>query len=320
MDQIDGKQLRALRKRKGWTLEQAIEKTKVSRAQLQRLEKSGSKRARAETLKRLCQGYEVAPGDLAPAQGGNPIKSGRATSRWDLPIADLETQVSARISSQAKNAFSLVAHRYGITQTALIEAAPLLFIIMAHDSMADRRKNLAELRASLTQQNETALSVFRHCPGLFPDSYDLFSQGQFLDAEENSINANDWLGLRLNKGHQADDNVSRVHTDEYDHARDNPFASLLQRRAQDFAQGVSFHENGSTYDLADMFRDVVTDPFAAVLCAQGWVPFHAMPKELLVSGKEDERLEWLRDRASASDRSLWDSIPAMKSASQGDKS
>lgn len=307
MKRIDGKRLAALREKEGWTFEQAAKKLNISRAQLQRLEKGGIKSPRAHTLAEICRGYGVVAEDLLPEQNGSRFAQGPVMEDAHWRPADIETQVSARVSAQAKNSLALVAHRYGVSQTAVVEVAPLLFSIFANESFAERRKHLAEMRASLTQQNEIARSYLGH---LSSDVLPRDKQDWALDAEEASISARDLLGRRVEEKSDDDD----LSWDEnFDHQKDNPFASFLRRRAGDIARAVTFGDDGASFYLMGMFKEVVANPIAAFLCAQGDLAFHAMPKGLLVAGKEEERLEWLRDQASEADRAFLDKFDAKAS-------
>jgi len=312
MKYIVGQSVKAAREAKGWSLVEAASATKVSRAQLQRLERAGKKSIRTGTLKRLCEGYGILADVLLEERIERTLDARSVTDEARWRVADIEAQVSARVSAQAKNAYALVAHRYGVTQTAIVEVAPLLFSILAEQSFEERSAKAAEMRASIAQQDALVNGAFAH---LSLDIYPRDKQKTALDAEELSIEARDLLGLKI----EEDSDEDAFFAQDFDHQKDNPFAIFLTRRAKGISPIVTFSDDGAGYFLVEMFKALLPSPGVTVLCAWGELPFHAMPKDLLWPGKEKKRLEWLWTQASDAQRSFIDDIVPPVSKPSGEE-
>src|SRR5271166_3313902 len=129
---LNGKALTEARRKKGWTQVELSEATKpkVDVSTISRIERGKPTRVRANTLRALTKALDVQPESLCP-------------------VAEAERDVmKLRIETAARNALTLVAHRYRISRESIVEIAPLLFFIAAEQSLKERQSRIADVRAS----------------------------------------------------------------------------------------------------------------------------------------------------------------------------
>jgi hypothetical protein len=116
------------------------------------------------------------------------------------------------ITNWARNAFILVGLRYGVREETIVEVASLLFFIAAEQCFQERRKRIAELRAS-------ADALMRLKSGIPHLPLNMSIQEDALSREEKSITTHDLFGNEI---------VEKVGPDEYEHAKQNPFVMFLR--------------------------------------------------------------------------------------------
>ena len=136
---IDPNRLRELRKRKRLNRVQLAEKARLSQRQITRLESEASagSTARDQTVNSLAEALGVEPGVLTgdmPLPGAPPHREdGRSR------------QVSAWVQPEVGLAYTLIKRRYGVSLTTLVNAAPLMFVLLAEGSFVWRREKLKEV-------------------------------------------------------------------------------------------------------------------------------------------------------------------------------
>src|SRR5262249_48952919 len=119
--------------------------------------------------------------------------------------------IKLRIDSAARNSLTLVARRYRVKRECIIEAAPLLFLIAAEQSLHIRQKRTAEVHEAASSLIGLQL-LMRHMP-LPSAAVDEVA----LYAEEQSIKARDLFGAVV----EEEPDLSWSHS-EYDSAEHNP--------------------------------------------------------------------------------------------------
>ena len=127
---VNGKALTDARQRKRWTQIELSEATRIDVSTISRIERGNPTRVRDRTLRALANALDVAPESLCQTP-----EVERNAMKLDL-------------SNVARNAFTLVAARYDITEEDIAEVAPLLFFIAAEQCLQERRKRIAELLGS----------------------------------------------------------------------------------------------------------------------------------------------------------------------------
>jgi transcriptional regulator with XRE-family HTH domain len=261
---VDGKALATARKKKKWSQLELSEATKpqINVSTISRIERGKSKVQR-RVLNELCRALDVRQTDLAPRQE---------------PERDV---VKFRIESAARNALALVARRYRVPRERIVECAPLLFYIVAEQSLGKRREVLSAYRDAADYVYAAAIP---HLPPSM-QTVDVVAS----DLEERSIEERDLFGLELE---------SCDFDPDYDAAEDNPFAAFLTKRLAEHQQSdakVSWQDPTyspsytiCTVEAAELVGGD-TDATNAIL--RGTAPLHEMK-----GGSPAERAEWARDR------------------------
>lgn len=205
MPAINATNLRTLRKRKGWSLDDLAERSRVDRGTISRIETGKQVGNRRLTADRLAQALDV-PGDILTGA--------------DLPSAAKEiefipkSQFSFRIENKARNALSLVASRYGVKATHILHLAPFLFLWAAEESLRKRRDGVDALGAELNAIRRP--EGLAHLNGWI--DYNLRGE-DVLEAEKESIGKRDLFGLAIDY---------EALRDDYDEYEENPMVQFLR--------------------------------------------------------------------------------------------
>ena len=146
---IDPKRLTELRKRKGLNQTQLATRAKISPRQIARLESEASagSTAREGTINNLAEALDVKPSVLT---GEMPMPEASAHSSLGRM-----RQVSAWVQPNVGLAYALIKRRYGVSLTTLVNAAPLMFVLLAEGSFAWRREKLKEVEEATERLNSS---------------------------------------------------------------------------------------------------------------------------------------------------------------------
>lgn len=269
---LNGKALTEARRKKGWTQVELSEATKpkIDVSTISRIERGKPTRVRANTLKALAKALDVRPESLCP-------------------VAEAERDVmKLRIESAARNALTLVALRYRISRESIIEVAPLLFFIAAEQCLQERRKRIAEIRATADALFDLQRGIC-HLPAHWP-----VDEGA-IKSEEQSIKARDLFGKKVLDDEQHF--MSELDAD-YDEAEQNPFVVFLRDtlaklgKPPGVAESVRWaHGLWPHYEICneEAAKIVGEDATAAHAIVCGAAALHEMPK-----GSPEQRAEWAR--------------------------
>jgi hypothetical protein len=142
-----------------------------------------------------------------------------------------KSQFNVRVNAAIRNAYELAARRYGLSTTTIVQLAPLLFVIMAEESLQYRREKLTELQTAQDRRDELE-STLSYLPTRFAEnSFDL------LLAEKESIETRDLFGERL--AAKLHDYLKYSVVDwAYDDAQYNPFETYLREMATPLEEDV----------------------------------------------------------------------------------
>lgn len=247
---INGAQLAFQRKLRGLNQLQLAEAAKVAVRTISRLEKGKVQNVRKVTIHRIARALDASPDTLFDAPTDGTV------------VSAARHQLNVSLDDATRNSLILVARRYGLKQRDIIAAAPLLFTILAEESLRERSAfaDYAELR-------QGAMA------------------GDYVDAETDSIAERDIFGRRL-----------RLDTDTRDQG--NPFASFLTKRLRHVegkrSVAVSWFVDEPSYSVAsEQAEDLVgSDPAVIALVMDGRVALHEMPPET-ARGSRDERADWV---------------------------
>lgn len=290
MSKIDARALRYLRDARGWTQEELADKTKgeglpaLDSQTISRLERGERGNTRPRTIRQLSRALHVEPAVLT---GDAPLPE---LQRLQNP-AETKSQLNFRVGAAQRNAYTLVAKRYGVEPAEIVGIAPFLFVLAAEESLRQRRAQIEEIER-VYQDARRSESKARHLP------IDHTLVDDKLAAEQESIEKRDLFGTHIIEETDFLDRFGHC----FDPDTENPFARFLRDRAA-LTDGVAtFEEWGSwspQYRVCpeEAARLVGGDQDRAEEILEGLVALNEMPKELRAPGKEKERAEWVREKA-----------------------
>lgn len=281
MAKINGSVLRELREGQNLTLKALSEKSGVDESTIHRLETGARKGdgCRSHTVDGLCHALKVTPDILA----GTVVRTMARTE--PEPAKD---QLNVRIDNGARNALNLVAARYNVPATRIVELAPLLFYMAAEKSLAERRIRVEEIWALENRWEELRNSI-PQLPGKAVPEDDA------LHVEWRSIEKRDVLGRHVRDApiHYRDDDDDEL----------NPLGQSLKAHLEGVPGNPVFEywywEDAPNYRICrDEALDLVDgDAAAADAILSGIAPLHELPKELRQkSAPGSQRAAWVHER------------------------
>jgi transcriptional regulator with XRE-family HTH domain len=200
----NGKALMAARQKKRWTQEELSKATKpeINISTISRIERGKQTRARERTLKELSRALGVASESLC------------TTKEAERDV------MKQRVRPAARNALALVADRYKLAVNEVVEIAPLLFFIVAEQSLQERKNRIKDVRDSAASLRKL-YGLIPQLPACYP-----LDEGA-VSSEERSIEARDLFGTVVGVA-----NDSGQFVEDYDHDYDdeeqNPFVAFLR--------------------------------------------------------------------------------------------
>ena len=195
-DDIDPDALKAARERRGLTQAQLADALGCGKETVSRWERGRSRRLHPRRRESLCAALGVGWRALADAGPDAPD---------DISGDDVDT------------AFRRAAERYGIGVRDVMQAAPLLFVVAAERSLAERRRQLDAARAELDRTGR-ALADDAPCLGR--------AVAEAVRKEEKSIAENDIFGRLVRPEGDAEDDRG-------------PFARFLRDLAGDLPESAA---------------------------------------------------------------------------------
>jgi transcriptional regulator with XRE-family HTH domain len=297
MSTINPEKLIFLRKEAGLTAEALADAAHVGRATITRIENGKAGAPRTETVKRLANTLKCQPRDLF-----TPPEPDQARSLFND-----RTPLDLSISTAAQNALELVAMRYNETRETILELAPLLFDLVARESLFERRERLAELSARRDAVAEMGCH-FSHLGGRFLHDW----QAEEVEVqEETSIRRRD---LRASYVLESDSIEDAFVPLDYDEECDNPFVDHLKRRMEEVRQDG---DDAPSLDVWPVWRSPSYDVGSAeaLILAQGdeklarsiltgAIQLARLPKNLRSADADEARLAWMRQQKAQHEEKL----------------
>lgn len=285
MTEIVPEVLRALRERRGWSQEELAENTrygrlpKIDKQTISRLERGEAKRPRGRTVQQLARALGV---EIAVLTGGAPLPVHQPSS----PKDSLKTLIGA----QHHNALSLVAWRYGVTTSQIVEMAPFLFWWAAEASLNQRRRDLARLQEAY----EAAQNIERNIPHL-PGHDSKDTTDEIIRAEAESIHYCDLVAMHIDC--------------PSDPKAGNPFERFLRELGDQIDDGNGRFDYFDTFDTptymvcaSEAAELVANDQQSAKEILEGFVSLSDLPERLRIyryaNDFPEERAAWIRERAN----------------------
>ena len=190
----------------------------VSPRTVLRLENGESRETRRSTVERIAKILRVDPKALAEEPESEAVMNAlveampRKEENEKGPFAPDFRRFPFRLYSQTILAYDLVAEQYGIEAKQIVNAAPLLFTLLAEMSLADRLRRAEETQAAFDATNAT-----------LPDYLGGRAWDDTFRAEKQSIGARE---LFCSRG-------SEDQVDYFEEEGRNPFADFLKQLAKE---------------------------------------------------------------------------------------
>lgn len=291
---IEGKILIELRRRNAWSIADLSSKAKgVSEATIMRIENNQTMRHNKSTIERLARALKT---DQETLSGEKNLADFRESTRDSS-----SSQLRIRLSNEARNSLVFVGQRYRVKLEHILEVAPLLFHLVAGESLQKRSRALEEIeqrRAAL----ETAGSQVSHISGRLTSDW---QADNLAGLEEASIANNDLFGLAIDDDESVDD--PRCYN--YDHAGENPFARFLKDKTEELNklsgwQGAieAIDEDymaGYSICRPEVEAFCEGDERAAELLIDGIIGLHEIPNELRAHTCTSDRNSWIKQTADS---------------------
>ena len=285
MGHINPRKLKWLREKRNLSQAQLSDASGVSQKQISRLEKDTGddslNTCHGKTLQNLASALSVSADQLSIPPEGDAGKRAEA--------AGLK-RVSFYLSEQDRLNYRFLEARYGVKSHDILRAAPLLFLITAEMSLAERRDHLAELEDALRRVPEDYHSY------LADVLIGLVTVEQAGRTEARSIEQRDLSGSTI-----ADEEWSESYKGEGD-----LYVDFLDRKARELAPDAvgEFSVEGNFASLSVTLFDTTLeelsagDPIARLALESGDVHPRDIPKELMAEDQSEARAHWLAQRCS----------------------
>lgn len=276
MTHINPSNLRALRMKKGLSLEELSTRSNVDRGTISRIERGKQPANRRSTIERLTSALQT---DVETLTGSNVASSER--------VSATKSQVSLQMENLARNALTLVAARYGIKPSHILHVAPLLFLWAAEESLKQRQTSLDALAAQMdTIEQPNSLSH------LHANVFSNWRAEEIMDAESVSISKHDLFGLEIYGDAQRGNYEDHLH---------NPMSRFMARLCGSLGDLVDFNfwfpDDAPNYYLG---RDEASklvggdhDATCEIIC--GNAPLHELSKNIRDAGPEKVAI-WAKER------------------------
>jgi transcriptional regulator with XRE-family HTH domain len=279
MPTINPRNLRILREKRGWNLDDLASRSKVDRGTISRIETGKQTDNRRTTVERLSSALDVESETLT---GPDVLAAGKEVEPTP------KSQMNIRMANDARNALALVASRYQVKPPHILHLAPLLFLWAAEESLKRRQQKLDAYTAQLS----TVEKQF-HFGHLNADITDNERGWVVVDEEHRSIARRDIFGVSI------EDHAVRY---GYEDSEQNPMALFLNELVaplNGLAQFEHWSPNwgspGYTLGREEASLLVGGDEQATNHIVNGYAPLHELPKEVREAGPQ-EIARWARER------------------------
>jgi transcriptional regulator with XRE-family HTH domain len=284
---INPKTIRQLRERAGMSQKQLAEHSMVAARTIQRIETSeGPYSCRPHQAKNLAKALHTTPVELA---GGNASDSELAKRLKQIGWKPLQLILRQDFRFYT----DMIERIYGVTMRDVVELAPLLFVMVAERSLAERRAAAREMQAALdalTPQKGHPQLAFMHYTGEFGDA---------LERERQSIAAKDIFASDISE--------FAAEVAEIDESN-NPFIETIKRMVADCGSDViEMHTPSKEWPLSidvGLFERQLEhltggDPMAVdALTGPEARRIGDIPDELHSDERREDRIRWLIDQVS----------------------
>lgn len=179
---INGEALKFYRKKCNKTQKELADEIKCSKDQVYRWEARDSKKTkkpRQRNINNLTKALNVS-WDQLTTQPPQDESIASIVQTFDL---------KRKVSLSTRTAMEYVSKKYGVRWRDILELAPLLFIILAKQSLKARKEGLAEVEDQINESVDSANSSMSHMAGAFYIAND----DEWINDEKDSIKNNEVL-------------------------------------------------------------------------------------------------------------------------------
>ncbi len=292
MSRINPEVLRSEREKKKWSIDDLAKWSRVDRQSIHRIENGSKQRNRNDVIEKLAKALGISAELLTGASASAP----REESLDKIDLLLNRSQLNLRVSNQARNALFLASLKYHVSQSQIVEIAPLLFCWAAKQSLKRRSDRLVAIERNAAELSSLSAS---HLAGRVFNNWHADSS---IEAERKSIEAEDLFATNI-----SGDETETFLANDYDEATENPFADFIESLAIEIEEDTSFEgwspHSSPEYSVCKSLASVIAggDEKATdeILSGNAALYKDADEYEFLKLSKE-ERAKWLRDEGSAS--------------------
>ena len=284
-DAINPHSLKATRKRRNLTQEKLADAIGCTKDTVSRWERGASLNLRSRLREQLCKALRVEWKTLTQPPEQNNIPRG-------------DTMVRVSVERKTRASLQILAERYSIDQSEILELAPLLFVIAAEQSLAEREERLDAIDAAMEAAAEKVAKERAHLPVVAFLNMDSEEQ---LQEEEKSIKNKDVFGRTIQY------NTPWMSKEEHV----GPFVRFVQNLAKDLPKAAVSDIDTFDGDMVEFYKIAEDTLRSSIGISEedeidesllhyiriGWIDFDEC---LRVKRNEDETTyrKWLLDKQS----------------------
>ncbi len=296
---INQNRLRKLRRQKGMALRELADKSKTSSRQLARFEAdlAACQAVRETTVNKIARALHVDPGVLT---GTLPMPtSSEQTS--NEPSKGRRMQTSVLLDPEVRLACALIKRRYGVNITTLLNAAPLMFVLLAELSLQWRQEKVQEIYKVFDQLEA------------------LGDQGGHLSFAFNGVHAIEEATMGEVESIEEADVFGKNVSEEaflwgYEPDNRNPLADYLRKLAQKVKRpeiikdseslSMGALENFPDFEICegDLKKVAGSSEAAQRALKGGFVRLENVPDELWAEDAAEQRASWLENQLPEEER------------------
>jgi transcriptional regulator with XRE-family HTH domain len=298
MNHIRPSVLKKLLKDKGLSLDELAKRARLNKQTIWRLTAGKVAKARDRTIENIARVLNVDRRVLSGETRAPELSS-------DGEAAVSKFQLNVRVSTMARNGLNLVARRYGVEPSQIVELAPFLFCWAAETSLRHRRDRVSEVKRACENARNLEQEI-RH----FPVPNFTYSEEK-IAAEHESIGRCDLFGAWF---YEKADLLDPAFRHDFETETENPFAIFLRNLVAEIGDVAKFeHWSGDGSPdyrvcLEEAVELVGGDTNRADEILRGDVALNEMPKEIRSPEKAKERAAWVRNKAAEYRKKLADDL------------
>jgi transcriptional regulator with XRE-family HTH domain len=268
---------------RGWSLDRLSAEAGINRQTIYRLESGKTTSTRSHTLVGLAKALQTTVDVLC----GEDIDVATVA-----PDSAPKSQFNIRLPRDVRNAVSLVAVRYGVNASSIIEGAPLLFLCAAELSLKARQEKLDRFQERLRDVDSD--DTLPHVPIYELRSWQIDAA---LGREQESIDVRDIFGGLV---HEFDEDAEFYGVKFVDSEK-NPLVRFVRTWVEQIEDATldSWHpENGVSFELGREEASALVggDEEATEHIMAGRAALHELPRNLRNQEDTAGRARWAREQ------------------------